>query len=327
MSGDLAIKAKCTRKPYVGFEGAIPLFAKQRTGLGELLHRPRPGTWKQFLAQPSIFLARKLYTWRQTIPAQPLVDPVSVVCVSDTHNSQPPLPAGDVLIHAGDLTQSGSLRELQATLIWLQAQPHPVKIVVAGNHDLPLDASRDGAESKPALERKQIDWGDIIYLENAATTVTCPNGRRLRVYGSPLSARHGNWAFQFPRGEDVWTEMVPWGIDVLVTHGPPRAHLDLLRLGCEHLLATLWRVRPRLHVFGHIHDGTGTEWLQFDELQTAYERTVLSGGGIWNLARTVWGALRTFWRPAAEARCLLVNFAVVGGLRDDERRRPIRVVL
>ncbi|KAL2177257.1 uncharacterized protein P884DRAFT_270139 [Thermothelomyces heterothallicus CBS 202.75] len=71
-------------------------------------------------------------------------DAVSVVCVSDTHNSQPVLPDGDVLIHAGDLTQSGSLRELQAALDWLRAQLHPVKIVVAGNRDLLLDARCDG---------------------------------------------------------------------------------------------------------------------------------------------------------------------------------------
>ncbi len=108
----------------------MPLFAnEQHTGLHALLHRPRPSNWEQFLAHPCIFLARKLYTWRQTSPAQPLTNPVSVVCVSDTHNSQPKLPDGDILIHAGDLTQSGSLQELQATVGWLRAQPHPVKIV------------------------------------------------------------------------------------------------------------------------------------------------------------------------------------------------------
>jgi predicted phosphodiesterase len=309
----------------------MPLFTKQPTGLDALLHRPRPGLWEQFLAQPCIFLARTLYTWRRAVPAQPLVDPVSVVCISDTHNSQPALPDGDVLIHAGDLTQSGSLRELQATVDWLRAHPHPVKIVVAGNHDLLLDAGCDGqrgtANLDAAAEREAIDWGDVIYLENAETTVTCANGRQLRVYGSPRSTRHGNWAFQYPRGEDVWAGTVPSGIDVLVTHGPPRAHLDLLRLGCGHLLRELWRVRPRLHVFGHVHEGAGTEWLHFDGLQDAFERTVLAGGGFWNLMRTVEAFLRALLRPPAEAKCLLVNPAIVGGLRDNERRRPIKVVI
>ncbi|KAK4103759.1 Metallo-dependent phosphatase [Parathielavia hyrcaniae] len=308
----------------------MPLFSRQRSGLDAVLHRPRPGLWEQFIAQPCIFLARRLYIWRQILPSQPLVDPVSVVCVSDTHNSQPALPDGDVLIHAGDLTQSGSLPELQAAVGWLRVQPHPVKIVVAGNHDLLLDASCDdrrGQAEDAAAQRRAIDWGGIVYLENGEATITCPNGRRLRVYGSPRSPRHGNWAFQYHRGEDVWAGTVPHGIDVLVTHGPPRAHLDLLRWGCEHLLRELWRVRPRLHVFGHIHEGAGTEWLQFDELQDAYERTVLAGGGMGNLARTVRAFIGTLFRPTTEAKCLLVNPSIVGGLRDNERRQPVRVVI
>ncbi|KAK4238323.1 hypothetical protein C8A03DRAFT_15208 [Achaetomium macrosporum] len=307
----------------------MPLFARKRTGLEAVLHRPRPSIWEQFLAQPCVFLARTLYTWRQPLPAQPVVDPVSVVCVSDTHNSQPTLPHGDVLIHAGDLTQSGSSRELQETIDWLRAQSHPIKIVIAGNHDLLLDPSQDKRRGagNGVSERKAIDWGDIIYLENASTTVTCPNGRQLRVYGSPYSARHGNWAFQYPRSDDIWAGTVPRDVDILVTHGPPRAHLDLLSLGCVHLLRELWQVRPRLHVFGHIHEGAGTEWLRFDALQDAYERTVIAGGGIWNLLRTLNEFLRALFRTEAEAKCLLVNPAIVGGLRDNERRRSIKVVI
>ncbi|KAL2261857.1 hypothetical protein VTK26DRAFT_3149 [Humicola hyalothermophila] len=307
----------------------MTLFGRKHTGLHALLHRPRPSAWEQFLAEPCIFLARKLYTWRRIVPAQPLVDPVSIVCISDTHNSQPKLPAGDILIHAGDLTQSGSFQELQAAISWLRAQLHPVKIVVAGNHDLLLEPSKDngGATDKAAAERKAIDWGDIVYLENAETTVTCANGRRLRIYGSPRTPRHGNWAFQYPRDQDVWMGTIPDGVDVLVTHGPPRGHLDLLRLGCVHLLRELWRARPKLHVFGHIHGGAGTEWLQFDGLQDAYERTLIAGGGLWNLMCTAREFLLAAFRPAVEARCLLVNPAMVGGLRDDELRQPIRVVI
>lgn len=45
----------------------------------------------------------------------------------------------------GDMTHSGSLRELQDTVDWIRVQPHATKIVTAGNHDLLLDASRDDA--------------------------------------------------------------------------------------------------------------------------------------------------------------------------------------
>ena len=304
------------------------------SSLDELLNRPRPGLWQQFIAQPCIFLARKFYTWYQAIPATPLTKPVSVVCISDTHNSQPKLPEGDILIHAGDLTQSGSSTELRASITWLRAQSHPIKIVVAGNHDLLLDASRDDSssttKSTAASDRESIDWGDVIYLENKETTVTCSNGRTLRIYGSPFSPRHGNWAFQYPRARDIWSSIrIPEGVDILITHAPPRAHLDLLGLGCVHLLRALWRVRPRVHVFGHVHEGAGTEWVVFDKLQEMYERVVVDGGGVWNLMGVVWEFAKRFWgrRTDVEAKCLLVNAAVVGGLRDDERRGAVRVVI
>jgi Icc-related predicted phosphoesterase len=51
---------------------------------------------------------------------------------------------------------------------------------------------------------------------------------------------------------------------VLVTHGPPRGIGDWLgedgREGCEELLAAVRRVRPLLHVFGHIHQDGGVWW-------------------------------------------------------------------
>lgn len=66
-------------------------------------------------------------------PATPLTNPIAIVCISDTHNAQINIPDGDILIHVGDLTQSGSFLELRATLTWLRAQTRSTKIVIAGN--------------------------------------------------------------------------------------------------------------------------------------------------------------------------------------------------
>lgn len=60
------------------------------------------------------------------------------VCVSDTHNASPAngafkLPKGDVLIHAGDLTNQGSLSELRKTLDWIEQAEFEIKIVIAGS--------------------------------------------------------------------------------------------------------------------------------------------------------------------------------------------------
>ncbi|KAJ5784818.1 uncharacterized protein N7503_010030 [Penicillium pulvis] len=297
------------------------------TSLHSLFNRQRPGPWQKFQAQPCVFLAQVLYNWRKHIPATPFTKPIAIVCISDTHNTQPDIPDGDILIHAGDLTQSGSFQELQAALDWLNTLSHRTKIVIAGNHELLLDSACDDSSGLPASERAQLNWGDIIYLENSEVTVAHSNDRQIRVYGSPYSPRHGNWAFQYPRNEDVWASAIPDGIDVLITHGPPLGHLDLYKFGCPHLLKMLWRVRPRLHVFGHIHEGSGTGWMLFDGLHEAFESTVAAGGGLMNLLLTGVEFVKTFLRPAVEARCLLVNASVVGGLRDEERREPVKVFI
>jgi 3',5'-cyclic AMP phosphodiesterase CpdA len=55
-----------------------------------------------------------------------------IVCISDTHCQTPKLPKGDVLIHAGDLTNQGSYSELKKTVEWLERADFESKIVVAG---------------------------------------------------------------------------------------------------------------------------------------------------------------------------------------------------
>ncbi|UIZ22604.1 hypothetical protein KXD40_005368 [Peronospora effusa] len=311
-------------------------FGQQSGGLDVILQRPRPSILEQFRRNPYVFLSRIIYErWLdRAASAQPPSDAVSVVCVSDTHNSQPALPDGDILIHAGDLTQSGTFKEMQAALDWLKVQPHRHKIVIAGSHDLLLDQSLDNgprrSNAKDAgAERAGLDWGDLKYLQDSTAEIECRNGRRLCVYGSPQSCRHGNWAFQYLRseGEAQWSNMVPDVIDILVTHGPPRAHLDILKIGCVGLLKELWRVQPALHVFGHVHEGYGKEWLGFDAVQEAYERVILADGGLWNLFSLFGVFLRCQLQPSRVFKCLLVNPSAVGGLRDEKRREPIKVLL
>ena len=47
----------------------------------------------------------------------------------------------------------------------------------------------------------------------------------------------------------------------MITHGPPADILDLtsdgLHVGCKQLLERVKQIKPRLHVFGHIHEGYG----------------------------------------------------------------------
>jgi Icc-related predicted phosphoesterase len=176
-----------------------------------------------------------------------------IVCLSDTHNRQGKfeVPEGDILVHAGDLTGRGTLPEVASAMEWLTSLPHRDKIVVAGNHDFLF-------ERENALARSLV--AGAHYLEDSAVTV-----RELTVWGSPWQPWFMDWAFNLPRGtalREKWAA-IPEGIDILVTHGPPMGTLDRTdrgdEAGCEELRDRLAAMRepPRLHVFGHIHEGHG----------------------------------------------------------------------
>jgi Icc-related predicted phosphoesterase len=176
-----------------------------------------------------------------------------IVAVADTHLYQAdlgPLPEGDVFIHAGDLLRGGTEDELRSVVPWLRSQPHPCKIVVAGNHDWCF--ARD-LESSLAL----LGPG-FIYLQDSEVTID-----GVRFWGSPWQPEFNNWAFNLPRGAalaEKW-RLIATPLDVLITHGPPRGIGDRCgvarREGCEDLLRAVGRVRPALHLFGHIHEDGG----------------------------------------------------------------------
>ncbi|KAL1999678.1 hypothetical protein VTN02DRAFT_4191 [Thermoascus thermophilus] len=232
-------------------------------------------------------------------PPQPLPPsssasaPLRVVCLSDTHTLRcEDVPDGDLLIHAGDLSNDGSLREIQAAVDWLKSLPHRHKVVVCGNHDSFFDwrSRRREDQEKDQDEEKdheidasihslddrdlhRIDWGDIHYLQHSSVTLTFPasttstsSSRTLTVYGAPqipaivpFGPEH---AFTYPAHHDAWSSTVPPDTDILVTHTPPAYHRDLspvFSAGCPFLLAETWRVRPALHVFGHVHAAYGVE--------------------------------------------------------------------
>lgn len=304
---------------------------------------------------------------------------VRIVCISDTHNQTPArLPPGDVLIHAGDLTNSGTYKELSRAAEWLRnLKGYEYKIVLPGNHDLGLDRTwveafgdeigvglknhegYSGEDKRTWEECIELFAGEearnknVVYLGPAPgdydyarrrswnksdtgdeendyqvgdreqvklsgeecripgkmETLKLSNGVKFMVWGCPgvprimrpsLSTRmptnpatpstspHRQWAFGYSTApsleESCWANMPASGIDILVTHTPPRCHLDtheasLLPIsgtlpgisssktgherarffGCEYLRRALWKTRPKLHVFGHVHEGRGAQ--------------------------------------------------------------------
>ncbi|KAI4175592.1 MAG: hypothetical protein LQ343_001583 [Gyalolechia ehrenbergii] len=268
--------------------------------------------------------------------------PIQVICISDTHGTHPPVPPGDLLLHAGDLTEWGTFPEIQAQLDWLSAQPHKYKVVIAGNHDLLLDpnfrinhpgrwqqalkAVRGSQYNGPWEESRtdqDLQWGGIIYLQNTSTTLTFPHDdgapeRTVTIYGSPLTPQYGVSAFQYPKDQDVWTSTIPAKTDILITHGPPWGRLDgVKKSGCPFLAREVAKVRPRLMVFGHIHVGYGIEETVYDTVGRAHQG-ILGGWAGWPslfkmAVSTISGRiLRRSWRRAAHTTTF-VNAAIVEG--------------
>lgn len=181
--------------------------------------------------------------------------------ISDTHTQEPLLPEGlDMLVHCGDVTQHGDLEELMRFIRWFGSLPIRHKIFIGGNHDWVLE---DFIPPTPPgvhyLYREEIE------LEG------------LRIFGDPARPRPA-WLLTAPpqkqtqrgiysafgimpdhRIETRWAS-IPEGLDILITHVPPQGIGDLSEgrhHGCPALLRAVERTHPRLHLFGHIHEGTG----------------------------------------------------------------------
>ena len=288
-----------------------------------ILNRRPPTFWSLFWQDPLGTLAKRLHTFRQSRlqKVEAGEPPIIIGCISDTHNTYPSLPPGDLLIHAGDLSQSGTKSEIQATLDWLAQQPHQYKVVIAGNHELLLDSTKNAYSDS----KGDLNWHDITYLQDSSTTLRFQGGRALKVYGSPWTRKYGNWAFEYPVDIDHWTGTVPDDMDVLVTHMPPFAHLDIDGGGDKFLLQEVKRVKPRLHVFGHLHGGHGREEVRWDEFEDALDKLMGRKGSVWNLLRMCWYCMNTLLLGGKDADSTLVNAAIVQGYKDKGRREAIVV--
>jgi hypothetical protein len=113
----------------------------------------------------------------------------------------------------------------------------------------------------------------ILWLkhEQAVIDLVSPSGPQttFKIFGSPFSPALGRWAFGYGPDEaaQLW-DRIPLDTDIVVTHTPPKYHCDERRerraVGCEGLRNALWRVRPRLAISGHVHEGRGAERVRWD---------------------------------------------------------------
>lgn len=206
----------------------------------------------------------------------------------------------DVVLHCGDLSDCGQLEDYENTIGLLATISAPLKLVIAGNHDLTLDkqyweenTTSQGAglyaQARELWTGKKAQEAGITFLEHGMHQFTLSNGAKLRIYANsstPNGSRVHDWAFGYPTSQDLYNppgKGVTYSttattknstiedhekIDVIMTHGPAKYRLDKSSyggesIGCPHLFRALRRLRPAMHVFGHAHSQYGAEVVQW----------------------------------------------------------------
>jgi Icc-related predicted phosphoesterase len=178
----------------------------------------------------------------------------------------------EILIFAGDCSGRGDLNEVKDFVKWFSNQPQPIKIMISGNHDFLFHHIANDDPYQPQYPSiKDIIPDNVVYLNDSGYEY-----KGIKIWGSPVQPAFHNWAFNKNRGPEIrkhW-DMIPDDTDVLIVHGPPRNILDRLlprfqrpgenpNVGCDDLYYTTeQRVKPRLTVFGHIHEGHGKKEIE-----------------------------------------------------------------
>jgi Icc-related predicted phosphoesterase len=187
-----------------------------------------------------------------------------ITVISDTHTKHnqitSSLPGGDLLIHTGDIMNSGyHANDIYSFCEWFNGiDNYHHKVFIAGNHDRMFEDHPEKVmeilNSYKTIDYLQDDWIKVSDVD-----------KMVKIYGSPWQPEFYSWAFNLPRqGEELkskW-DMIPMNTDILLTHGPAWGHLDTVAgqsvpLGCELLSERIKVVKPKIHVCGHIHTGYG----------------------------------------------------------------------
>lgn len=209
---------------------------------------------------------------------------MKVVAIADLHGHLiENIPPCDLLLIAGDVCpafdHSYTFQYSWLTTnfnLWLEKQPAKMIVMVPGNHDLIFDTPD---RVHPYLKCKMLIDETFQYED-------------VVIYGHPYAPFFCDWAFM-PGDHvlEIVNREIPDNIDILLTHASPKGILDTIKgvtemlpdgtlqnehLGCRFLRQAVERVKPKLHVFGHIHDSHGrcslggTEFVNASAVGEAY---------------------------------------------------------
>ena len=164
---------------------------------------------------------------------------MKILHISDTHGKHhqlKDLPEADMIVHTGDITEDGTEEEVKDFIEWFGRLPYKHKIFIAGNHDNCLYGVN--IEGLP---------DNVHYLCNDGITID-----GIKFYGVPMFLQDdldGNFPELFGH--------IPADTDVLLTHQPPQGILDEsdgINFGDYYLFKSVMNVRPKYHLFGHLHN-------------------------------------------------------------------------
>jgi Icc-related predicted phosphoesterase len=198
-----------------------------------------------------------------------------ITLISDTHTKhheldwdKTDLPGGDLLIHAGDIMNSGyNSPDITSFCKWFNGlDQYDHKVFIAGNHDRKFEDKPEQA-MEIVNSYKWIDYLQDDWIIAGDADPHDPNVNAVKIYGSPWQPEFYNWAFNLPRVgqelQDRWNA-IPEDTDILITHGPAQGFLDTSgppynepNLGCPLLTKRIQEIKPKIHVCGHIHGGYG----------------------------------------------------------------------
>jgi Icc-related predicted phosphoesterase len=174
--------------------------------------------------------------------------------ISDTHglHHQIQFEPCDILIIAGDYSHKNDQDELLDFFNWIRSNHSGEVVLISGNHD------RFQWKS-PIIFQSLLDKFNIRYLEHSSCNL---NG--ILIWGSPvtppiLTGLNRRFELLEDRRKLIW-DTIPVNTDIVITHCPPYGILDAVEgfhLGCSLLLDSIYKVKPKYHIFGHIHESFG----------------------------------------------------------------------
>jgi Icc-related predicted phosphoesterase len=194
---------------------------------------------------------------------------MKVIAVADIHGELPEIDPCDLFLLAGDIAPNHShncnFQECwfdAAFKYWIKNVPAKKKIIVAGNHDFLFEARKEKA-LKLIGEHCTYLQDDYCYYND------------LKIYGLPWQPYNGGWAFnlyEFDLAEKY--AKIPHDTHIIVSHGPPHGYGDKVprkltddnetqwpepaHSGSPSFTKRIQEIKPKLVVFGHIHQGFGT---------------------------------------------------------------------